>query len=101
MMLGAHLFGLPKVSQAHLELVAGGPAGGQWGVGGGPPVLSVYHGVKKPSMGQGFRVPKFQLSLVLHLSQVCLQHLSKVPDSRSSHNVRLCHSHHLDPPPFC
>jgi hypothetical protein len=24
MMLGAHLFGLPKVSQAHLELVAGG-----------------------------------------------------------------------------
>jgi hypothetical protein len=38
----------------------------------------------------GFRVPKFQLSLVLYLSQVCLWHLSKVPDSQSSHGLHLC-----------
>jgi hypothetical protein len=47
------LFGLLKVSQAHLELAAwqpGGPAGGQRQCGGGVwPVLSVYGGMEKPS----------------------------------------------------
>jgi hypothetical protein len=28
--------------------------------------------MEKPSTGQGFRVPKFQLSLVLHLCQAWL-----------------------------
>jgi hypothetical protein len=43
MMLGAHLFGLPNVSQAGLELV--------FGSGGSPPVFSVQCGVEKLSMG--------------------------------------------------
>jgi hypothetical protein len=59
------LFGQLKVSQARLELVACVPAGwlvgGWWPFGavawwqqcgtGSFPVLSVYHGVEKPSMG--------------------------------------------------
>jgi hypothetical protein len=67
------LFGLLKVSQAHLELAAGGvvdvptgqagrlagcglvgqqASGGQWWPwSGSPPVLSVYCGMEKPSMG--------------------------------------------------
>jgi hypothetical protein len=36
-----------------------------------------------------------QLSLVLYLSQVCLQPLSKVPGSRSSRDLQLCPSRHL------
>jgi hypothetical protein len=40
----------------------------------------------------GVQVPKFQLSLVLYLSQACLQHLSKVPDSWSSCSLDLCPS---------
>jgi hypothetical protein len=39
--------------------------------------------------------PKFQLSLVLYLSQAYLQHLSKVPDSWSSSSLRLYPSYHL------
>jgi hypothetical protein len=39
-------------------------------------------------------VLKFHLSLVLYLSQVCLQHLSKVPDSQSSCSL------HMSPLPF-
>jgi hypothetical protein len=46
-------------------------------------ILSVYCDVEKLSMGCGFRIPKFQLSLVLYLSQACLQHLRKVPDSQN------------------
>jgi hypothetical protein len=57
------LFGLLKVSQACLEMVASRLVGGRWGSltglkvdgggveGGCPPVLSVYCGVEKPSMG--------------------------------------------------
>jgi hypothetical protein len=37
----------------------------------------------------------FQLSLVVYLSQVCLQSLSKVPGSQSSHSLQLCPSRHL------
>jgi hypothetical protein len=96
---------------------AGGPAGSRssglasgglavlWGRGlarwwtwrcrsGGLPALSVYCGMVKSSMGQGFKVQKFQLSLVLYLSQVCLQHLSKVPVSQRSRNL-LCPCHHF------
>jgi hypothetical protein len=85
--LGAHLFGLLKVSQAYLELAAGGSVGGlasvlagwtMWCGCGGMPVLSVYSGLEKPSMGYRFWVPKFHLSLVLHFHQACLQHLSNV-----------------------
>jgi hypothetical protein len=72
------------------SVLEGQPAGGQWHGGGGPPILSVYHGVEKPSTGWELRVPKFQLSLVLYLSQVCLQHLSKVPDSQSLYCLHLC-----------
>jgi hypothetical protein len=42
-----------------------------------------------------FRVLKFQFSLVLYLSQLCLQHLSKIPDSWSSHSLHLCPSRHF------
>jgi hypothetical protein len=68
-----------------------------WRLGGtaGEPVLLVYHDVEKPSTGYGFRVPKFQLSLMLYLSQSCLQSLSKVSDSQSSRSLRLCTSHHF------
>jgi hypothetical protein len=56
------LFGLLKVSQARLEPLASGQVGGGWCAGspagrrqqhggGGPPVLSVYGGVEKTSMG--------------------------------------------------
>jgi hypothetical protein len=47
--LGFHLFGLPKFSQAHLEPAAGSLQQ-QHGCGY-PPVLSVYHGMEKSSMG--------------------------------------------------
>jgi hypothetical protein len=50
MTLGCYLFGLLKVSQPCLEPVAGGGGGGSAG-GGGLPVLSVYCGMEKPSMG--------------------------------------------------
>jgi hypothetical protein len=40
-------------------------------------------------------VLKFQRSLVLYLNLVCLQHLSKVPDSQSSCSLCLCPSHHF------
>jgi hypothetical protein len=83
----------------------GRSVGGQWPVGvvawwrlggtAGEPVLLVYHDVEKPSTGYGFRVPKFQLSLMLYLSQSCLQSLSKVSDSQSSRSLRLCTSHHF------
>jgi hypothetical protein len=57
--------------------------------GCGLPVLSVYGNVEKPSMAQGFRVPKFQLSLVLYLSHGCLQHLRRsfIP---GAHAVCIC-----------
>jgi hypothetical protein len=40
-------------------------------------------------------VRMFQLSLVLYLSQACLQLLSKVPGSWSSHGLQLYPSHHI------
>jgi hypothetical protein len=43
MILGAHLFGLPNVSQASLEPASGGVKS--------PPVLSVKCGTEKFSMG--------------------------------------------------
>jgi hypothetical protein len=53
---------------------SGGPAGDwQWYGSGVLPVLLVYRDMEKTSMCLWFRVPKFQLSLVLYLSQVCLQ----------------------------
>jgi hypothetical protein len=64
-------------------------------VGRGPRVLSVHHDVPKPSTAYGFKVLKFQFSLVLYLSQVCLQHLSKVPDYQNSHSLCLCSSCHF------
>jgi hypothetical protein len=45
-----HLFGLPNVSQAGLEPVAGSSS---------PHVFSVQSGMEKLSMGYGFRVWKF------------------------------------------
>jgi hypothetical protein len=75
-----------------------------WQASGGLPVLSVYCDVEKPSTNWGFRVPKFELSLVLYFSQACLQCLSKVPDSRSSCSLCLCPSHHFGSSPkstFC
>jgi hypothetical protein len=70
--------------------------GGAWHAG--PAILLVYCGVEKPSRSSGFRVLMFQLSVVLYLSQGCLQHLSKVPGSRSSHGLWLYPSHHLGSP---
>jgi hypothetical protein len=55
----------------------------------------MYHGMEKPSMGYVFRMLNFHLSLVLYLSQVYLQHLSKIPDSWSSCCLCLCPSHHF------
>jgi hypothetical protein len=46
----------------------------------------------------GFRVPYFWLSLVLFLSQACLQHLSNVPGSWSAWGLWLCPSHQLVSP---
>jgi hypothetical protein len=40
-------------------------------------------------------MPYFGLSLVLYLKQACLQPLSKVSGSQSSHGLQLCPSHHL------
>jgi hypothetical protein len=62
----------------------------------GPPhEPTVYCKVEKTSMDSGFRVLKFQLSLLLYFSQVCLHCLSKVPDSQSLHSLCLCPSHHF------
>jgi hypothetical protein len=84
---------LPKVSQACLELVASGlqPAEAWWW-----PTCSL----SVSWCGEAFQrvavqVPKFQLSLVLHFCQVWHQHLSKFPDSQSSHCLHLCPSHHF------
>jgi hypothetical protein len=47
----------------------------------------------------GVQSAKFWLPLVLYLSQVCFQHLSKVPESWSSCSLQLCPSHPLGPFP--
>jgi hypothetical protein len=60
---------------------------------GGLAVLLVDHGMEKPFTILGFRMPLFQLSLVLYLRQVCLQCLGKIPGSCSSHGLWLCPSH--------
>jgi hypothetical protein len=90
------LFGLLKFYQACLELVAGGLAGG-WAVAGAP--AGWLAGIDPVGLWGGglvgFRVPKFQFSLVLCLSQACLQHLIKVPDSQSLCCLCLCPSHHF------
>jgi hypothetical protein len=62
---------------------------------GGLAVLLENHSVVKPSMSKGFRVPKFQLSMLLYLSQGCLQCLSMVPHSQNSSSLRLCSSCHF------
>jgi hypothetical protein len=48
--------------------------------------------MEKLSMGYQFRVPKFQLFLVLYFSQGCLQNLSKVPDSQFTLSVSVSQS---------
>jgi hypothetical protein len=80
------------VDRSLVVLRGGGLAGWQPSGPAGccsPPVLSVYHDVEMPSTGQGYRVPKLQFSLVLYLSQVCLQHLSKCLIPRA-HTVCVC-----------
>jgi hypothetical protein len=67
--------------------------GGAWRAP--PAVILVYCGMERPSMNWRLRVLMFQLSLVLYLSQVCLQPPSKVPGSWSSWDLWLCPSHHL------
>jgi hypothetical protein len=71
-----------------------------WGLGG-PAVLSVNCALEKPSTSLRFRVPYFLLSLVLCLSQVCLQHVSKIPDSQSSCSLQLCPSRYLQEKFLC
>jgi hypothetical protein len=43
----------------------------------------------------GLRVQGAEVSAPWNFSQAYLQHLSKVPDSRSSHSLHLCPSHHF------
>jgi hypothetical protein len=103
MMLGAHLFGLLKVSQAHLELVACGPVDGCGsGLAGRRAAVAclffqciVAWRILPWARGAGCQ---FQLSLVLHLSQACLQNLSQVPDLQSSCYLCLCLSRHFGAP---
>jgi hypothetical protein len=58
-------------------------------------VLLVYHIMEKSSTSWGFGVLMFQLSLVLYLSQGCLQPLSNISGSLSSGELWLCPgSHH-------
>jgi hypothetical protein len=87
------------------SLVEWWPRGlGEWGlcgpvglrlIGHQLAVLLVNLSLEKSSMSYMFRVPIFWLSLVLYLSQGCLQYLRKVPDSWSSPSLQLCPSHHL------
>jgi hypothetical protein len=75
---------------------AGQQGGGPGGLMGSTPTCSfsvicsgeVFHGLGI----QGAKVAAF---LVLYLSQVCPQCLSKVTDSQSSCSLQLCPTHHL------
>jgi hypothetical protein len=92
-MLGSHLFGLSKVSQALLEPVVVGAVAWGWQ----PTCSFSVWWCGEAFQGLGVWVPEFQLSLVLH-SQVWLQHRSKVPNSRSSCCLCLCPLRHFGSP---